>query len=246
MRRTLLELQNVKLSFSRRKARHGRLKNLLARKSLKHLDKSVEKIVLSDINFTIREGDFLSIIGRNGAGKTTLLRILSGIYDPDFGECKGKPKCVPLIELGGAFSPELTVSENVFFYGVLIGMSISEIRSKHREIVEWANLENELETPLRMLSTGMVSRLAFSIATSSEVDILLVDEALSVGDLHFSRKALERIKALNRSGTAVVLVTHDLEMVLNFSTRVILLKQGKIAKVGKPRTVVEHYRNSIK
>lgn len=205
-------------------------------------DKTVEtQHALRGVSFDVKKGEFFGILGRNGSGKSTLLKILAEIYLPTKGEVKVKGKLVPFIELGVGFNPELTGRENVYLNGALLGFSSKEIDEKYDDIVKFAELEEFMDQKLKNYSSGMQVRLAFSVATRAEADILLVDEVLAVGDADFQRKCFDYFKSLKKSGKTVVFVTHDMGAVREYCDRAILIKDGKIAHEGKATVIAEEY-----
>ncbi len=196
---------------------------------------------LQDINFQVNKGDFFGIVGRNGSGKSTLLKILAGIYQPSKGSVKVQGKLVPFIELGVGFNPELTGRENVFLNGALLGFSNKEIAAKYQEIVDFAELEEFMDQKLKNYSSGMQVRLAFSVATRAEADILLVDEVLAVGDADFQRKCFDYFKELKRKGKTVVFVSHDMTAVQQYCNKAVLIEDSKIIDSGKPSKIAQEY-----
>jgi ABC-2 type transport system ATP-binding protein len=196
---------------------------------------------LRDINIDIKKGEFFGIVGRNGSGKSTLLKILAGIYQPTRGEVKTTGKLVPFIELGVGFNPELTGRENVYLNGALLGFSRKEIDAQYDDIVAFAELERFMDQKLKNYSSGMQVRLAFSVATRAKADVLLVDEVLAVGDADFQRKCYDYFKALKKTKTTVVFVTHDMNAVREYCDRVILIEGGDITSSGKPNDVADDY-----
>lgn len=200
----------------------------------------VKQSVLKNINFNVKKGEFLGVVGRNGSGKSTLLKILSKIYVPDSGEIKINGNIVPFIELGVGFNPELTGKENVYLNGAMLGFSNSEMDKMYDEIVQFAELEPFMHQKLKNYSSGMQVRLAFSIAIRAHGDILILDEVLAVGDAAFQEKCNKYFEGLKGSQT-VILVTHDMENVKRFCNRAILLEDGKIIKDDKPGKVAKAY-----
>lgn len=208
----------------------------------KKKDKDIDtQHALRGVSFDIRKGEFFGILGRNGSGKSTLLKILAEIYQPTRGEVKVKGKLVPFIELGVGFNPELTGRENVYLNGALLGFSEKEIDEKYDEIVEFAELEDFMEQKLKNYSSGMQVRLAFSVATRAEADILLVDEVLAVGDADFQRKCYKYFKSLKSSGKTVIFVTHDMGAVKEYCDRAILIDTGKIIHSGRASKIADEY-----
>lgn len=196
---------------------------------------------LRDISLDVKKGEFFGIVGRNGSGKSTLLKILAGIYQPSRGNVNTTGKLVPFIELGVGFNPELTGRENVYLNGALLGFSRKEIDAQYDDIVAFAELERFMDQKLKNYSSGMQVRLAFSVATRAKADILLVDEVLAVGDADFQRKCYDYFKALKKTDTTVVFVTHDMNAVREYCDRVILIEGGDITSSGKPNEVADDY-----
>lgn len=203
---------------------------------------------LDDINLRIEPGEVVGIIGTNGAGKSTLLKIISGISVPTMGEVNVGGTIAPLIEVGTGLHPELTGRENIFLNGSILGIPRGKIKKKIDEIVEFAELEQFIDTPVKRYSSGMRIRLGFSIATSVDADILIVDEVLAVGDLAFQRKCFDRIeKLIKSSDKAVLIVSHNIRQIQRLCSRVILIDKGKISLDGEPPSVCgQFYENSNK
>jgi lipopolysaccharide transport system ATP-binding protein len=204
-----------------------------------------EVVALDSVSLEVGPGEALGVIGPNGAGKSTLLRILSGVYKPDSGEVTVEGRLGTLLELGAGFHPELSGRENVEIAGLIYGLSRSEIRDRMDRIVRFAGIDGFLDAPARTYSTGMLLRLGFAIAVEVEPDVLLVDEALAVGDPAFQQRCLERVADLKKRGTAVILVTHDLGSVEAFCERAIRLERGRVADAGSGREVVARFRAAI-
>ena len=197
-----------------------------------------KQVVLSDVSFEVRKGEFLGIVGRNGSGKSTLLKLLAEIYVPDRGKVKVNGTLVPFIELGVGFNPELTGRENIYLNGALLGFSNKEVDQMYNEIVKFAELEDFMDQKLKNYSSGMQVRLAFSIAIRAKGDILILDEVLAVGDAAFQEKCNAYFASLHGKQT-VILVTHAMENVERFCDRAILIENGKIIKNGEPKEVAE-------
>ncbi|MEI6237634.1 MAG: ABC transporter ATP-binding protein [Candidatus Saccharibacteria bacterium] len=200
--------------------------------------------VLDDISFEIKKGEFFGIVGRNGSGKSTLLKLLASIYVPDKGLIKVNGSLTPFIELGVGFNPELSGRENVFLNGALLGFSRAEMEVMYDGIVEFAELEKFMDQKLKNYSSGMQVRLAFSIAIRAQSDILLIDEVLAVGDAAFQQKCYNYFDKLKKSDKTVILVTHDMGVVKLFCDRALMLENGKIIKIGKPKDVSIEYEKS--
>lgn len=204
-----------------------------------------EQKVLQNINFTIKKGEFVGIVGRNGSGKSTLLKILAGIYYPQKGEIIINGSLIPFIELGVGFNPELTGRENVYLNGALLGFSNKEMDKMYNDIWKFAELEQFQDQKLKNYSSGMQVRLAFSIAIRAQGNILLLDEVLAVGDAAFQKKCTDYFANLKRNNQTVILVTHSMENVRKFCSRGILLEKGKIIKDGDPNEVADEYSKML-
>jgi homopolymeric O-antigen transport system ATP-binding protein len=201
---------------------------------------------LKDISFEAKRGEVVGIIGRNGAGKSTLLKILSRITEPTLGRIGIKGRVASLLEVGTGFHPELTGRENIFLNGAILGMARQEVKRKFDEIVDFAGVENFLDTPVKRYSNGMYMRLAFAVAAHLEPEILIIDEVLAVGDSEFQKKCLGKMgEVASGLGRTVFFVSHQLESVLALCTRVCLLDAGRLQAVGKPEAVVQIYQKSV-
>lgn len=200
---------------------------------------------LRDINFEVREGEVLGIIGKNGAGKSTLLKLLSKVTAPTTGSIKAKGRIASLLEVGTGFHPELTGRENVFLNGTILGMTKAEVATKLDEIVAFAGVERYLDTPVKRYSSGMKVRLGFAVAAHLEPEILIVDEVLAVGDAEFQRKAIGKMQDVSKEGGRTVLfVSHNMGSVQKLCNRAILLKNGKLSYSGSPNDVIGKYLES--
>jgi lipopolysaccharide transport system ATP-binding protein len=200
---------------------------------------------LRDVNLEVHEGEVIGIIGRNGAGKSTLLKILSRITKPTRGRVVLRGRVGSLLEVGTGFHPELTGRENIYLNGAILGMSRHEIRRKFDEIVQFSEIEDFLETPVKRYSSGMYVRLAFAVAAHLEPEILIIDEVLAVGDLAFQRKCMGRMREVGRSGSTVLFVSHNMAAVESLCTRAILLEGGRISDEGPVPEVVRSYHRRI-
>jgi len=196
---------------------------------------------LEDINFEVKEGDRVGIIGKNGAGKSTLLKILSRITEPTKGRALIKGRVASLLEVGTGFHPELTGRENIYLNGSIMGMSKAEINSKYDEIISFAGVEKFLDTPIKRYSSGMKVRLAFAVAAHLEPEILLVDEVLAVGDYVFQKKSLGKMEDISKQGRTIIFVSHNMPAITSLCTRAMLLEKGGIVKEGDAVSVVGHY-----
>jgi lipopolysaccharide transport system ATP-binding protein len=200
---------------------------------------------LDGVTFQVEPGKMLGIIGRNGAGKSTLLRLLGGVGQPDAGQVHLDGRIGALIDLGAGFHPDLTGVENIYLNGVIAGLTRREVADRYEKIVEFAELEGFIYSPLRTYSTGMQMRLAFSVAIHTSPSILLIDEVLAVGDMAFQHKCLERISQLRQSGCAILLVSHDASLVRRMCDEALWLDRGKVMALGPAPYVVEQYRTAM-
>ena len=202
---------------------------------------------LKDLNFEVKKGEVLGIIGKNGAGKSTLLKILSRVTTPSLGEVKIKGRISSLLEVGTGFHPELTGKENIFLNGAILGMTKKEIRSKFDEIVSFSGVEKYIDTPVKRYSSGMYVRLAFAVAAHLEPEILIVDEVLAVGDVEFQKKCLGKMKDVSGQGRTVLFVSHQMEAIESLCTRCLLLQNGTIVEDDFSHVVVKKYlSNALK
>ena len=200
---------------------------------------------VDDLSFRVNRGETLGIIGRNGSGKSTVLKLASGVAAPTKGTIVANGRIAPLIELGAGFLVELTGKENVYLNANVLGMSNRRVSEVYGRIVEFAELEKFMDTPVKHYSSGMFIRLAFAVAVHCEPDILVLDEGLGVGDMAFQEKCLEQIRDFQRSGITVLLVSHSIGLVKDFCQRVILLDAGKKVMEGEPSEVVALYRERM-
>lgn len=200
---------------------------------------------LRDLTFSVGSGETLSLIGRNGSGKSTALKLIAGVMAPTTGEVRVHGRVSPLIELGAGFHPDLTGRENIVLNASILGMSGREIRERFGDIVEFAELQEFMDMPVKRYSSGMYMRLGFAVATHSDPDILLVDEVLSVGDAHFQDKCLDKMHEFQRRGVTIVMVSHNMDTVERFSQRALLIDGGHLVEEGPPRAVVPHYLDLV-
>jgi ABC-2 type transport system ATP-binding protein len=197
--------------------------------------------VLRDISFEVKKGEFFGIVGRNGSGKSTLLKLLAGIYEPTSGTIEVNGKLTPFIELGVGFNPELTGRENVFLNGALLGFNRKEMLAMYDSIVEFAEIERFMDQKLKNYSSGMQVRLAFSIAIRAHTAIILFDEVLAVGDANFQKKCFDVFRQIKKEGRTVILVTHDMNAVLNFCDSAMMISDGRIVAQGPSGDVAQKY-----
>lgn len=216
----------------------GRLMEILLRGQRKY---HREFWALRDISFEVLAGETVGIIGRNGAGKTTLLQIIAGVLQPTEGEVTVEGRVTALLELGSGFNHEYTGRENILLSGQIMGFSEAEMRARLDVIVRFAELEEFVDQPVKTYSTGMIMRLAFAAAIHVDPDVLIVDEALSVGDVYFQRKSLDRIEYFRKAGKTVLFVSHDPRLIQRFCTRALWIEGGRIAMIGAAKEVVTAY-----
>lgn len=200
---------------------------------------------LRNVNFTVKQGESLGIIGMNGAGKTTLLRILTRITDPTEGRAIIRGRVSSLLEVGTGFHPELTGRENIFVNGVLLGMQRAEVNRKLNDIIEFSGIDKFIDTPVKRYSSGMQLRLAFSVAAHLEPEIVLIDEVLAVGDVQFQNRCIDKMQEMSGEGKTILYVSHNLPSVSNLCDRAIILREGKVASDGPANDIVENYLNNI-
>ena len=196
---------------------------------------------LKQVSLEIPKGESLGIIGHNGAGKSTLLKVISGVVKPVEGSLQIRGRIAPLIELGAGFDPELTGRENIYLNAAILGFSRKEINSKFDRIVEFSELAEFVDSPLKNYSSGMVSRLGFSVAIEVDPDILIIDEVLAVGDVVFKKKSKERIMQFSQKGTTILFVSHNMDEIRTLCTKVLWLNQGIKKMMGKPEAVIPAY-----
>ncbi|MBL6965797.1 MAG: ABC transporter ATP-binding protein [Anaerolineales bacterium] len=196
---------------------------------------------LRGVDLMIERGESFGVIGRNGAGKSTLLKVMARVLKPTEGHVVMRGRIAPLLELGAGFHPELTGRENVYLNGALIGLPRQKIAAQFESIVDFAEIDEFIDVPLRTYSTGMVARLGFAVATSIRPEILLIDEVLSVGDTAFQEKCLARMRAFQSQGTTIVLVSHSMGRVQEFCQRALCLEGGQVAAQGGVNEIVERY-----
>lgn len=199
---------------------------------------------LKDINFEVKKGETVGIIGPNGSGKSTLLKLIAGVTQPTKGKITVNGRIAPLIELGAGFHPELTGRENVFLNGVILGMRRQEIEAKFNEIVDFAELWDFIDQPVKHYSSGMYLRLAFAVAVHTDPEILLVDEILAVGDERFQQKCFAKLKEFQALNKTIVLITHDLTSVQAYCNKAILIENSQLINQGNPADIVNQYVTS--
>jgi len=220
----------------------GSMKEFLfhARSSLKSFKKSSFE-ALRDVSFEVARGEAVGIIGRNGAGKSTLLGLIAGVLRPTRGRVIVNARVSPLLELGGGFHPDLTGKENILLSGVLLGMTKNEVKAKMQKIIEFSELGDFIEQPIRTYSSGMLARLGFSIVAHLDPELLLIDEVLAVGDKNFQKKCIDKIREFRRNGVTIILVSHSMPDVEKLCDKVVWIEDRSIKFMGKPAEVIERY-----
>ena len=241
----IIEVRNVSMRFNLAKEKNESLKEyfLAMVKGTLHFD---EFYALKDVNLTVEPGDFYGLIGLNGSGKSTLLKVISGVYKPSAGSCTVRGTIAPLIELGAGFDMDLTARENIYLNGTVLGFTPKYLDSKFDEIVEFSELREFLDVPLKNYSSGMVARLAFAVATITKPDILIADEILSVGDFLFQEKCEKRMQELMSGGTTVILVSHSIEQIERMCNKVAWIEHGHVKMDGSTMEVCEAYKQTTK
>jgi lipopolysaccharide transport system ATP-binding protein len=204
-----------------------------------------KKLVLDDIDLVINSGAKLGIIGANGAGKSTLLKVICGILEPTKGQVRVRGQIASLIELGAGFDADLPVIDNIILYGVMLGFSRQEMKEKTKDILDFAELEEYMGAPVKSLSSGMVARLGFAIATEVHPDILILDEVLSVGDESFKNKCKRRLKKFWNSNATILVVSHDLTLIQESCDQAIWLNKGQLQCQGASEDVIKFYLDSV-
>jgi lipopolysaccharide transport system ATP-binding protein len=244
MKETDIVIQAEKLSKCYRLYERpiDRLKESLHPKGRKYHQ---EFYALRDVSFQIKRGETLGILGRNGSGKSTLLKILAGVLTPTSGQVHVTGRVSALLELGAGFNPELTGRENIYLQGSLMGFSRQEMDVRQKAIREYADIDAFINQPVKLYSSGMFVRLAFACAVNVEPDILIVDEALAVGDVKFQAKCFDRLKQLKKDGTSILLVTHASEQVVTHCDHALLLDGGTVVETGEPRHVANRYMDLL-
>ncbi len=241
---SIITVDNVSMHFRMDKNHTTNLKEWVV-SWLKRQQDYEEFYALQNVSFDVKRGEIFGIIGRNGAGKSTLLKIVSGIYKPTEGKAVSAGRIAPMLELGSGFDPELPGRDNIFLNGAILGFSEEFLKSKYEEIVAFSELGDFINMPIKTYSSGMMMRLAFSVATIIEPEILIVDEILAVGDASFQEKSRARMLQLMSGGTTVLFVSHDLEQIRRMCDRVLWLEHGRVMKIGKTNEVCDQYEGSI-
>ena len=244
-KKTMIEVNDVTMRFRMNNDRIMSLKEFITTALRGRLEYN-EFTALDHVSFTVKKGETLGLIGRNGAGKSTMLKVISGILKPTEGTVVTHGNIVPMLELGSGFDFDLTGKENIFLNGAILGYDEQYLKEKYEEIVEFSELKQFIEVPIRNYSSGMLARLAFSVAAIVKPEILIVDEILSVGDAAFQEKSKRRMIELMGGGTTVLFVSHDVKQIQEMCKRVLWLEQGQIKMCGDAATLCDAYQLYIK
>lgn len=236
----MVVVDEVSLRFKIDKNRASSLKEYFVRRLRRDLA-SEDFWALQKVSFAVEKGDVVGIVGHNGAGKSTLLKVISGIMKPTYGSVKVHGSIVPMLELGSGFDLELSGRENIYLNGAILGYSQKFLEEKYEKIIQFSELGDFIEAPLRTYSSGMLARLAFSVACIVEPEILIVDEILSVGDADFQEKSRARMMELMTGGTTVFFVSHSLKQIRQMCSKVVWLEHGKVQAIGKTEDVCDRY-----
>ena len=243
MSKTMIEVSDVSMRFRMNSDKIMSLKEYVTT-ALRGKLNYQEFTALDHVSFEVKKGETLGLIGRNGAGKSTMLKVLSGILKPTEGSVVCRGNVVPMLELGSGFDFDLTGRENIFLNGAILGYSEEFLNARYDEILEFSELDQFIDTPIRNYSSGMLARLAFSIATVVQPEILIVDEILSVGDAQFQEKSKKRMLELMGGGTTVLFVSHSIEQIKEMCGRVVWLEQGQVKLMGCSKEVCSEYENT--
>lgn len=241
----MIKIDNVSMKFNLEIEKDFSMKqafvNLFTKKKKKKND---DFWALKNVSFTVDKGEVVGLIGSNGAGKSTLLKVVSGVMKPTSGKITVQGVISPMIELGAGFDGDLTARENIYLNGAILGYSKKFLDEKFEEIVDFSELRDFLDVPVKNFSSGMTAKLAFSIATVVNPEILIVDEILSVGDLKFQEKSKKKMMEMIKGGTTVLYVSHSLESIKDLCTKVVWLEHGKVVKIGDTKKICKEYYKS--
>jgi ABC-2 type transport system ATP-binding protein len=240
----IIQLRNVTQRFRVIQERPDTLRELFA-KFFRHTAEYHDFEAVKNVSFDISRGEVVGIIGRNGSGKSTLLKMIAGVYKPSSGSIRVEGSIAPLIELGAGFHGELTGRENVLMNGLLMGYSKREMLEREAKILEFADIGDFIDAPVKQYSSGMYMRLAFAVATEVNPDILVIDEILAVGDMGFQKKSFDRLEAFRRSNKTIIFVAHSMEDIRAHCSRVLFIDRGQILGDGDPEEMIERYTASV-
>lgn len=245
MAKPAIKVENMSMLFNLNKEKVDNLKEYFIKLITKKLH-FTEFWALKDISFTVEKGDRVGVLGFNGAGKSTLLKVISGVLKPTEGTVETSGIIAPMLELGAGFDMNYSGKENIFLYGATMGYSRKFIEQKYDEIVEFSELKDFIDVPVKNYSSGMRARLGFAIATAVEPEILILDEVLSVGDAKFRKKSENKIRSMFEKGITVLFVSHSTEQVLNICNKAIILDHGKLIAQGSAKDICAQYEEMIK
>lgn len=237
-----VEVRNVEMHFNMSKEKLESLKEYFLRFVTKKL-MFEDFVAVNGVSFDIKKGDVFGIVGLNGSGKSTMLKLISGILAPSRGTVETQGTIAPLIELGAGFDMDLTARENIYLNGSVLGYSKKFMDEKFNEIVDFAEMHDFLDTPMKNYSSGMVARIGFAIATITRPDILIVDEILAVGDFRFQEKCEKRINSMINDDTTVIIVSHSIDQIERLCKNCLWLEKGKLKMIGDTKTVCDAYKN---
>lgn len=240
-----IKLENITMEFNLHREKLDSVKEYFINLVKRNVKKDSFK-ALDDVSFTINKGDRVGILGLNGAGKSTLMKVIAGVFEPTSGRVFKQGVIAPMIELGAGFDNQYTGAENIFLYGAVLGHSRKFMQEKYDGIVEFSELGDFIDVPLKNYSSGMRARLGFSIATMVNPDILILDEVLSVGDARFKKKSEEKLLSMMDEKTTVLFVSHSLEQVKRICNKAMILQKGKLVALGDIEEIAEKYEEMIR
>ena len=244
MAQEIIQVNNITVRYKIANDRVSSLKEFVIKKIKKSITEK-DFLALDNVSFTVEKGDVVGVVGRNGAGKSTLLKVVSGIQKPASGNIVLNGRVVPMLELGAGFDMELSGKENVYLNGAVLGYSKEFLDEKYNDILEFSELGDFINMPVRNYSSGMVARLAFSIASMVNPEILIVDEVLSVGDENFQRKSKNRMIELMSGGSTVLFVSHNIKQIEEICNKAVWLEHGKVVMTGPSDVVCAEYKKSL-
>lgn len=239
----IIEIKNVVKTYKLYNKPTDRLKEALSLSKKKHHQ---EFNALKGISFTVNKGDALGILGKNGSGKSTLLKMITGVLTPSAGQIEVRGKIAAILELGAGFNPEYTGRENVYLNGLMMGYTREEMEPRMESIINFADIGEFIDQPVKVYSSGMFARLAFAVSINVDPDILIVDEALAVGDIRFQTKCIDKMKELKAKGTTILFVSHAVEQVKRFCNKAVWIKDGTVQVLGEASEVVDEYEDFMK
>jgi len=240
---TAIHLENITVAYRAPHERIGTFKEFVIRWFQRRI-RYQQFLALKDVSLTVQKGEIVGIIGHNGAGKSTMLKLISRVLQPTSGRVWVRGKVAPLLELGAGFHPELTGRENIYLNGAILGLTRNEIDEKVPGIIEFSELHEFIDAPIRTYSSGMMARLGFAVATDTNPDILILDEIMSVGDESFQRKSEARIRSFFEKGITIILVSHSMEQVEKLCTRAVWLDHGVVKGEGETDKVISTYQQN--